>query len=156
MLLYCHQCVLIVGSVGHFNDFSSNILNSFIVNVTNALETVFIEVLLRYIRSQQGIFICNNTTLQCPFNCARTNEKAVEAIRPFFLISQNIFLAPRYLPEPEIVSIPVEPAGETETGPAYTRNQRGKRSLPQDNTGRLASQRGALRQSTIEINFNII
>ncbi|XP_075304930.1 collagen alpha-1(XII) chain isoform X4 [Odontesthes bonariensis] len=51
------------------------------------------------------------------------------------------YTAPRYQPEPEVVSIPVEPAGEFETiqSPGYTRDQRGKRSLPQDNTGRLAS-----------------
>ncbi|XP_072221652.1 collagen alpha-1(XII) chain isoform X2 [Leuresthes tenuis] len=51
------------------------------------------------------------------------------------------YAAPRYQPEPEVVSIPVEPAGEFETiqSPGYTRDQRGKRSLPQDNTGRLAS-----------------
>ncbi|KAM6912519.1 collagen alpha-1(XII) chain-like isoform 2-T2 [Xenentodon cancila] len=51
------------------------------------------------------------------------------------------YTAPRYPPEPEIVSIPVESAGEIEAGqsPGYRRNQRGKRSLPQDNTGRLAS-----------------
>ncbi|XP_061599580.1 collagen alpha-1(XII) chain-like isoform X2 [Cololabis saira] len=51
------------------------------------------------------------------------------------------YTAPHYPPEPEIVSIPVESAGEIEAeqSPGYRRNQRGKRSLPQDNTGRLAS-----------------
>ncbi|XP_008275102.1 collagen alpha-1(XII) chain isoform X4 [Stegastes partitus] len=51
------------------------------------------------------------------------------------------YTANRYPPEPEVVSIPVEPAGEFETiqSPGYTRNQRGKRSLPQDKTERLAS-----------------
>ncbi|XP_041667909.1 collagen alpha-1(XII) chain isoform X2 [Cheilinus undulatus] len=51
------------------------------------------------------------------------------------------YTANRYPPEPEVVSIPEEPAGEFETiqSPGYTRNQRGKRSLPQDKTERLAS-----------------
>ncbi|XP_041828166.1 collagen alpha-1(XII) chain isoform X2 [Melanotaenia boesemani] len=51
------------------------------------------------------------------------------------------YAAPRYQPEPEVVSIPVEPPEEFETiqSPGYLRNQRRKRSLPQDNTGRLAS-----------------
>ncbi|KAL3968337.1 C-type lectin domain family 4 member A [Sarotherodon galilaeus] len=44
------------------------------------------------------------------------------------------YTANRYPPEPEVVNIPVEPAGEFET-----RNPRGKRSLPQDNTETLAS-----------------
>ncbi|XP_068607999.1 collagen alpha-1(XII) chain [Brachionichthys hirsutus] len=43
--------------------------------------------------------------------------------------------ANRHHPEPEVVSIPVEPAGEA----IQTRNQRGKRSLPQDSTETLAS-----------------
>ncbi|CAG5866270.1 unnamed protein product [Menidia menidia] len=51
------------------------------------------------------------------------------------------YTATRYQPEPEVVSIPVEPAEEFETiqSPGYTGDQRGKRSLPQDNTGRLTS-----------------
>lgn len=49
---------------------------------------------------------------------------------------QNTFLAPHYLPEPDVASIPVEPVGEVE--PFQSRGQRRKRSL-QDNTGRLAS-----------------
>ncbi|XP_056248925.1 collagen alpha-1(XII) chain isoform X1 [Seriola aureovittata] len=42
----------------------------------------------------------------------------------------------RYQPEPDVVSIPVEPAGEFETiqSPGYSRNQREKRSLPRGNT----------------------
>ncbi|XP_029900357.1 collagen alpha-1(XII) chain isoform X2 [Myripristis murdjan] len=49
--------------------------------------------------------------------------------------------ANRYEPEPEVVSIPVEPAEEYETiqSPGYSRNQRGKRSLPRDDTERIAS-----------------
>ncbi|XP_069574960.1 collagen alpha-1(XII) chain isoform X2 [Brachyistius frenatus] len=51
------------------------------------------------------------------------------------------YTANHYQPEPEVESIPVEPAEEFETiqSPGYTRNQRGKRSLPQDNTETLAS-----------------
>ncbi|XP_018553321.1 LOW QUALITY PROTEIN: collagen alpha-1(XII) chain [Lates calcarifer] len=51
------------------------------------------------------------------------------------------YTANRFQPEPEVVSIPVEPAGEFETiqSPGYSRNQRGKRSLPRDNTDTLAS-----------------
>ncbi|XP_060918564.1 collagen alpha-1(XII) chain isoform X1 [Labrus mixtus] len=51
------------------------------------------------------------------------------------------YTANNYPPEPEVVSIPEEPTGEFETiqSPGYTRNQRGKRSLPQDKTERLAS-----------------
>ncbi|XP_030574027.1 collagen alpha-1(XII) chain isoform X2 [Archocentrus centrarchus] len=50
------------------------------------------------------------------------------------------YTANRYPPEPEVVNIPVEPAGEFEAiQPGYTRSQRGKRSLPQDNTETLAS-----------------
>ncbi|XP_044022471.1 collagen alpha-1(XII) chain isoform X2 [Siniperca chuatsi] len=51
------------------------------------------------------------------------------------------YTANRYQPEPEVESIPVEPAGEFETiqSPGYSRNQRGKRSLPQENTEALAS-----------------
>ncbi|KAM9340955.1 collagen alpha-1(XII) chain [Symphorus nematophorus] len=49
------------------------------------------------------------------------------------------YTAGRYQPEPEVV--PVEPAGEFETiqSPGISRNLRGKRSLPQDNTETLAS-----------------
>lgn len=52
-----------------------------------------------------------------------------------------MFLAGPYQPEPDVVSIPVEPAREFETvqSSGYSRNQRGKRSLPQDNTETLAS-----------------
>ncbi|XP_039992553.1 collagen alpha-1(XII) chain isoform X1 [Xiphias gladius] len=51
------------------------------------------------------------------------------------------YTASRYQPDPEVVSIPVEPADEFETiqSPGYSRNQRGKRSLPRDNTDTLAS-----------------
>eukprot|EP00064_Thunnus_orientalis_P006626 superscaffoldBa00000696_g6644 len=51
------------------------------------------------------------------------------------------YTANRYEPEPEVVSIPVEPSGEYETiqSPGYSRNQRGKRSLPTDNKETLAS-----------------
>ncbi|XP_040916067.1 collagen alpha-1(XII) chain isoform X2 [Toxotes jaculatrix] len=51
------------------------------------------------------------------------------------------YTANRYPTEPEVVSIPEEPAGEFETiqSPGYSRNQRGKRSLPRDNTDTLAS-----------------
>ncbi|CAJ1073879.1 collagen alpha-1(XII) chain isoform X2 [Xyrichtys novacula] len=51
------------------------------------------------------------------------------------------YTANRFPPQPEVVSIPEEPAGEFETiqSPGYTRNQRGKRSLPRDKTERLAS-----------------
>ncbi|KAM9842426.1 collagen alpha-1(XII) chain [Aulostomus maculatus] len=51
------------------------------------------------------------------------------------------YTANRYQPEPEVASLPVEPAGEFETiqSPGYTRNQRGKRSLPRDKTETLAS-----------------
>lgn len=54
---------------------------------------------------------------------------------------RNIFLAPRYQPEPDVVSIPVEPTEEyeSEQSPGYTRNQRRKRSLPPDNSGRLTT-----------------
>lgn len=60
----------------------------------------------------------------------------------FFLIGHpEYFLAGRFQPGPEVVSIPVEPAGEFETiqSPGYTGTQRRKRSLPQDNTENLAS-----------------
>lgn len=52
-----------------------------------------------------------------------------------------MFLAGPYQPEPEVVSIPVEPLGEFDTieSAGYSRNQRRKRSLPQDNTDTLAS-----------------
>ncbi|XP_028250570.1 collagen alpha-1(XII) chain isoform X2 [Parambassis ranga] len=52
------------------------------------------------------------------------------------------YTANHYPPEPEVVSIPEEPPEEFESiqSPGYTRNQRGKRSLPQDNTERLASK----------------
>lgn len=57
----------------------------------------------------------------------------------FFVIFDwlNIFLAPRYQSEPDVASIPVEPTEEFETvqSSGYTRNQRGKRSLPPDNSG---------------------
>ncbi|XP_036927761.1 collagen alpha-1(XII) chain isoform X2 [Acanthopagrus latus] len=51
------------------------------------------------------------------------------------------YQAPRYQPEPEVVPIPAEPAGEFETiqSPGYSRNQRGKRSLPRDNKQTLTS-----------------
>ncbi|XP_075883605.1 collagen alpha-1(XII) chain isoform X2 [Nelusetta ayraudi] len=51
------------------------------------------------------------------------------------------YTAPRYQPEPEVVSIPVEPAGVFETirSPGSSRSQRGKRSLPQDDTDTRAS-----------------
>ncbi|XP_056152395.1 collagen alpha-1(XII) chain-like isoform X2 [Lampris incognitus] len=51
------------------------------------------------------------------------------------------YTANRYEPEPEVVSIPVEPEEEFETiqSPGYSRNQRGKRSLPRDDTNRIAS-----------------
>nr|XP_043903464.1 collagen alpha-1(XII) chain-like isoform X1 [Solea senegalensis] len=42
------------------------------------------------------------------------------------------YTAPRYQPEPEVVSIPEEPAEEFES--IQSRNQRGKRSLTRDNT----------------------
>lgn len=52
----------------------------------------------------------------------------------------NTFLAIRYQPEPEVVAELVEPAEDFETiqSPGYSRNQRGKRSLPQDNTETIA------------------
>ncbi|XP_037602343.1 collagen alpha-1(XII) chain isoform X2 [Sebastes umbrosus] len=51
------------------------------------------------------------------------------------------YTANNYQPEPVVESIPVEPAGEFEAiqSPGYLRNQRGKRSLQQDNTETLAS-----------------
>ncbi|XP_076017716.1 collagen alpha-1(XII) chain isoform X2 [Genypterus blacodes] len=51
------------------------------------------------------------------------------------------YTAPRYQPEPDVVSMPVAPPEEFETiqSPGYTRNQRGKRSLPRDKTEALAS-----------------
>jgi len=60
----------------------------------------------------------------------------------YFLIGQTkYFLANRYEPEPAVVSIPEEPAEDYETiqSPGYTRNQRGKRSLPRDDTERIPS-----------------
>lgn len=62
--------------------------------------------------------------------------------RTSFLIGQTkYFLAERYEPEPAVVSIPEEPAEDYETiqSPGYTRNQRGKRSLPRDDTERIPS-----------------
>ncbi|XP_029348933.1 collagen alpha-1(XII) chain isoform X1 [Echeneis naucrates] len=46
------------------------------------------------------------------------------------------YTANRYQPDPDVVSIPVEPAAEFETiqSTGYSRNQRGKRSLPRGNT----------------------
>ncbi|XP_054652752.1 collagen alpha-1(XII) chain isoform X3 [Dunckerocampus dactyliophorus] len=51
------------------------------------------------------------------------------------------YTANNYQPEPEVASLPVEPAGDFETvnSSGYTRNQRRKRSLSRDNTERLAS-----------------
>ncbi|XP_031144447.1 collagen alpha-1(XII) chain isoform X4 [Sander lucioperca] len=51
------------------------------------------------------------------------------------------YTANHYQPAPEVESIPVEPAGESEAiqSPGYSRIQRGKRSLPQDNTETIAS-----------------
>ncbi|XP_034713988.1 collagen alpha-1(XII) chain isoform X4 [Etheostoma cragini] len=51
------------------------------------------------------------------------------------------YTANHFQPAPEVESIPVEPAGEFEAiqSPSYSRIQRGKRSLPQDNTETLAS-----------------
>ncbi|XP_017269709.1 collagen alpha-1(XII) chain isoform X2 [Kryptolebias marmoratus] len=51
------------------------------------------------------------------------------------------YTATRYQPEPDVASIPVEPVGVAEPiqSRGYTRGQRRQRSLPQDNTGRLAS-----------------
>ncbi|XP_071774299.1 collagen alpha-1(XII) chain-like isoform X1 [Centroberyx gerrardi] len=51
------------------------------------------------------------------------------------------YTANRYEPEPDVVSIPEEPAEEYEAiqSPGYSRNQRGKRSLPRDDTERIAS-----------------
>ncbi|KAM9354603.1 collagen alpha-1(XII) chain [Pholidichthys leucotaenia] len=51
------------------------------------------------------------------------------------------YTAIHYQPEAEVVNIPVEPTGEfgSVQSPGYTRNQRGKRSLPQDDTETLAS-----------------
>ncbi|XP_061650641.1 collagen alpha-1(XII) chain isoform X2 [Phyllopteryx taeniolatus] len=49
--------------------------------------------------------------------------------------------ANNYQPEPEVASLPVEPAGAIETiqSSGYTRNQRRKRSLPRGDTETLAS-----------------
>ncbi|XP_029316062.1 collagen alpha-1(XII) chain isoform X2 [Cottoperca gobio] len=51
------------------------------------------------------------------------------------------YTANNFQPEPEVESLPVEPAGEFEAiqSPGYSRDQRGKRSLQQDNTETLAS-----------------
>ncbi|XP_030299856.1 collagen alpha-1(XII) chain isoform X2 [Sparus aurata] len=51
------------------------------------------------------------------------------------------YQAPRYQPEPEVVPIPAEPAGEFETiqSPGFSQNQRGKRSLPRDKKQTLTS-----------------
>lgn len=68
-------------------------------------------------------------------------EKLVEGTVYLIGRPKYMFLAGRFQPEPEVVSIPVEPAGVFETirSPGSSRNQRGKRSLPQDNTETLAS-----------------
>ncbi|XP_034381076.1 collagen alpha-1(XII) chain-like isoform X2 [Cyclopterus lumpus] len=51
------------------------------------------------------------------------------------------YTANNYQPGPEVETIPVEPAGEFEAiqSPGYSRNQRGKRSLPHDRTETLTS-----------------
>ncbi|KAL7379726.1 hypothetical protein ABVT39_004851 [Epinephelus coioides] len=51
------------------------------------------------------------------------------------------YTANNFQPEPVVESLPVEPAGEFEAiqSPGYSRNQRGKRSLPRDKTDTLAS-----------------
>ncbi|XP_031703091.1 collagen alpha-1(XII) chain isoform X1 [Anarrhichthys ocellatus] len=51
------------------------------------------------------------------------------------------YTANNYQAEPDVETIPVEPAGEFEAiqSPGYSRNQRGKRSLPHDKTETLAS-----------------
>jgi len=70
--------------------------------------------------------------------------KVVERKTFFWLAVPNILLAGQYPPEPEVESLPVEPAEEFETiqSPGYSQNQRGdryKRSLPQDKTETLVS-----------------